>query len=199
MTKRKPVKPVSNPQIFNMHHPSLVDKIEFAFESKGVKYYSFKSDTDMRYGRYVIMQTFLQEYFLRTDLNTLKADIRSLKKYLNPVVKDGKGQLELGKALELLEIMEQRADIAFEPETVYRLASCLYFTDKEVLNEYDRKLNDEKIASWKEANTVDFFFNKLFQELTGLRVTSKDALKNYLEKVPQLLAGWQSVRDILKQ
>lgn len=197
--KRRPVKPNSDPKIHNLYNPAYEGKIEFSFEAEGIKYYSFKADTDMRYGRYVIMQTFLQEYHLRTDLETLKGNIKQLKKCLNPTVKDGKGQLELGKALELLEIMEQQSEIAFEPETVYRLASCIYFDEKELINAYDKDHNETKIARWKEANTVDFFFDKLFQELTNLRVTSKDDLLNYLDKVPQLLGGWKKIRDILKQ
>lgn len=198
-TKRRPVKPKGDPKIHNIYNPAYEGKIDFAFEAEGIKYYSFKADTDMRYGRYVILQTFLQEYYLRTDLETLKSNIKTLKKCLNPTIKDGKGQLDLGRALELLDVMEQQSEIAFEPETVYRLASCLYFDDKELLTGYDKEQNDKKIASWKEANTVDFFFDKLFQELTNLRVTSKDALLNYLDKVPQLLGGWKKVRDLLKQ
>lgn len=197
--KRRSVKPPSDPKVHNLYNPAYLDKIEFNFEANGIKYYSFKTDTDMRYGRYVILQTFLQEYLLRTDLDTLKSNIKSLKKFLNPTVKDGKGQLELGRALELLEIMEQQANIAFEPETVYRLASCIYFDDNEIISSYDKEHNETKIARWKEANTVDFFFDKLFQELTNLRVTSKDDLLNYLDKVPQLLGGWKKMRDILKQ
>lgn len=197
--KRRSVKPLSDPKIHNLYNPAYEGKIEFSFEANGVKYYSFKTDTDMRYGRYVIMQTFLQEYNLRTDLDTLRGNIKQLKKCLNPTVKDGKGQLELGRALELLDIMDQQAEIAFEPETVYRLASCIYFDDKEIISSYDKDHNENKIARWKEANTVDFFFDKLFQELTNLRVTSKDDLLNYLDKVPQLLGGWKKMRDILKQ
>lgn len=199
VAKRRPVKPKADPKIHNLYNPNYEGKIEFNFEANGVKYYSFKTDTDMRYGRYVILQTFLQEYYLRTDLDTLKGNIKQLKKCLNPTVRDGKGQLELGRALELLDIMEQQSEIAFEPETVYRLASCIYFDDKEILSSYDKEHNEKKIASWKEANTVDFFFDKLFQELTNLRVTSKEDLQNYLDKVPQLLGGWKKMRDILKQ
>lgn len=197
--KRRPVKPKSDPNIKNRLHPDYVGKTEFAFEVKGTKYYSFKADTDIRYGRYMVQQTFLQEYYLRMDLATLQGNIKTLKKCLNPTINNGKGQLEIGKACEILEIMEQQADIAFEPETVYRLASCLYFDDTEILSTYDKEHNQKKIASWKEANSVDFFFDKLFIELTGLRVTSRDALQNYLEQVPQLLEGWGKMRDLLKQ
>lgn len=187
-------------QLYNLSHPDLHGKTELAFESNGIKYYTFKQDSDMRYGRYVIMQTFLQEYYLRVDLNTLKDDIQKLKKWLNPTINaKGTGQMELGKALELLEIMQQRTEIAFEPETVYRLASCLYFDENEILTGYDKEHNDKKIASWKEANNVDFFFHRLFQDVTGLIVTSRDALQNFLEVAPKLTKGWRTWKDTLSQ
>lgn len=186
--------------IKNLHHPDYHGMTEFAFEANGVKYYSFKQDTQMRYGRYIILQAFLQEYFLRTSLEDLKGNISNLKKWLNPSIsKDGNGRLELGKCLELLDIMEQRANIAFEPDTVFRLASCLYFDETEILSTYDRKYNEAKIEQWKKADTVDFFFHKLFTELTGLMVSSKEDLVNFLHKAPELLKGWRTVQDILSQ
>ncbi len=197
--KRKPVKPIKSDKVHNLYHPDYTNKTDFAFEAGGVKYFCFKKDSDMRYGRYVVMQTFLQEYFLRVDLTTLQGDIKRLQKWLNPEVKDGKGQLELGKSLELLSIMEQRAQIAFEPDTVFRLASCLYFDDQELLSEYDNEYNQTKINSWREAESTDFFFHKLFQDVTGLTDISKDGLTTYLHKVPELLKGWRTMADILER
>ncbi len=195
--KRKPIK---SDRVKNIYHPDYIDKIEFAFEANGVKYYNFKKDSDQRYGRYVVMQTFLQEYNLRVDLNSLQGDIKRLQSWLNPTInKDGKGQLEIGKSLELLSIMEQRAQIAFEPDTVYRLASCLYFDDQEILHEYDYEYNQEKIKGWREAKTTDFFFHRLFQDVTGLMVTSKTGLENYLTNIPKLLKGWRHMTDILER
>lgn len=200
VAKRKPVKPLISDKVHNLYHPDYTNKTDFAFEAGGVKYHCFKKDSDMRYGRYVVMQTFLQEYYLRIDLSTLQGDIKRLQKWLNPEIsKEGKGQLELGKSLELLSIMEQRAQIAFEPDTVYRLASCLYFDDQEILSDYDNEYNQRKINSWREAESTDFFFHKLFQDVTGLMVTSKEGLTTYLSKVPELLKGWNTMADILKQ
>ncbi len=202
--KRKPVKPVKSDKVHNLYHPDYTNKIDFAFEVAGTKYYNFKKDSDMRYGRYIVMQTFLQEYFLRVDLKTLQGDIKKLQKWLNPEIKiDARGQqtgqMEIGKSLELLSIMEQRSQIAFEPDTVYRLASCLYFDEQEIISGYDSKYNETKINSWREAESTDFFFHKLFQDATGLMVTSKDALTTYLSNVPELLKGWRTMADILKQ
>lgn len=156
-------KKIKSDKVKNLYHPDYIGKTEFAFEANGVKYYCFKNDSAMRYGRYVVMQTFLQEYYLRIDLNTLRGDIKKLQSWLNPTVTNGKGQLELGKSLELLSIMEQRAQIAFEPDTVYRLSSCLYFDDQELLSEYDRAHNEKKIKAWKESQTTDFFSTDYFK------------------------------------
>lgn len=178
--------------------PEVKSEIEHAFTVKGKKYYCFKRDTAMRYGRYMVLQAFLQEYYLRVSLEVLQRDIAQLKKWLNPPINQkGESRIEMGKALELLEIMEQRTKIAFEPETVYRLASCVYFDDKENILSYDRKYNEAKIASWKREGSVDFFYHKLFQELTLLTAISKDDLENFLRDVPKLLKGWSMMEDIL--
>lgn len=181
-----------------IYHPRIKGQIEQAFKVDGMQYYCFKQDSEGRYGRYIILQSYLQEYYLRVDLDTLKRNLKQLQTWLNPPVnKEGVGQLQLGKANELLDMMMQRAEIAFEPDTVYRLASCLYFDDTENLSSYDKSHNDKKIARWKEAGVTDFFFHRLFKELTGLTVSSRTALQNYLQEVPKLLDGLRSMEDIL--
>lgn len=198
---KKPTKTqkIVSPDVMNIYHPKISKEIEEAFEAGGVKYYCFKADSEVRYGRYIVLQAFLQEYHLRVDLDTLRANIKKIKGWLNPTVNKDGGTLQLGKALELLEIMEQRANIAFEPDTVYRLASVLYFDESEVLSGYDKKYNEEKIERWKESEVVDFFFHKLFKESTRLMVTSKEDLLNYLRLVPALTKGWNTMEGILSQ
>lgn len=200
MTKviKKP-KTVKSDKVMNIHHPKLVGMTEFAFVADGVKYFCFTLDSEVRYRRYVVLQAFLQEYHLRVDLDTLKGNITKLKGWLNPPVTKEGGVLQLGKALELLEIMEQRANIAFEPDTVYRLASVLYFDESEILSGYDKVYNEAKIARWKKAETVDFFFHKLFVESTRLKATSREDLVNYLRLVPALTKGWNTMEGILSQ
>ena len=111
-----------------------------------------------------------------------------------------KGTINIGKVLEILSIHRQQYDLAFEPETVFRLASCLYFDETEDLRTWDKKHNEEKIKKWKESHTIDFFFHKLFQELTGLRNLSPTVLQNYLQKAPETIKGWQLIiKDILSR
>jgi hypothetical protein len=186
--KRKPVKPVMNDKVWNIHHPELFDKIEEAFKSGGVQYYTFKKDTTMQYGRYIVMQAFLQEVNFRMSTDTLKAYISKITIELN----GSKGSVNLGNALELLGHMKNLTELAFEPDTVYRLASCLFFDDSEDLRTWDKKHNENKIRAWRATGTLDFFYDKLFQELTNLKNISQTAITDYLEKVGDLKTRYDS-------
>ena len=191
--KRK-AKVVVSDKIFNLHHPGYHGKIEKAFEANGIQYYCF-SDTGMRYGRYVFLQDFLQEVSLRMTLEQAKKDNETMTAWLN----GSKGQINIGKVLEILSIHRQQYDLAFEPDTVYRLASCIYFDEHEDLRSWNKKYNEEKIKGWKESHSLDFFFHKLFQGLTGLKPSSKTDLVNYLQAVPEVVKGWRLMVDILSQ
>lgn len=193
--KGRGAKKVVNDKIYNIHHPDFYGKIEKSFVANGVQYYNFTKETDMRYARYIFMQDFLQEVNLRATVDTLKEENRIIKSNLDM----SKGKIDLGKALEVLSIQQQRLDLAFEPDTVFRLASCLYFDETEVLNSWDKAYNEKKIKVWKESHTIDFFFHKLFQELTGLKDLSTDVLTNYLQKVPEVLKGWNLLTATLGQ
>ncbi len=195
--KRQPVKPSGNKDLMNIYHPEVFNNIEFAFETGGIKYYCFKQDSEGRYGRYIVMQAFLQEYHLRTSLSELKGAWKKIENWLNPTAENGR--LEIGKVLELVYIQQQRCEIAFEPDTVYRLASCLFFDDTEILSGYDKDHNEKKIAKWKEGEVTDFFFHKLFQDVTRLTVTSQEDLIQYLRQVPELLKGYSTMVDTLSQ
>lgn len=188
-------KPVANDKIFNIHHPEYNSMIEFAFEAEGIKYYCFSKDTDMRYGRYIFLQTFIQEVDLRISLTDLKKQNELMTGWLD----GSKKEVNHGKVLELLSIQRQQCGLAFEPETVYRLSSCLFFDETEDLRKWDKAYNEQKIARWKESHTVDFFFHRLMQEFVNLKNISPTVLQNYLNSVPETLKGWRLVTDILSR
>jgi hypothetical protein len=187
--KRKPVKPIVNDKVWNIHHPELFDKIEPSFVADGVQYYTFKKDTTIRYGRYLVLQAFLQEVNFRMSTDTLKTYILKITQELN----GSKGSVNLGNALELLGHMKNLTELAFEPDTVYRLGSCLFFDDSEDLRTWDKGHNENKIRAWRAMGTLDFFYDKLFQELTGLKDISQTAITDYLEKVGDLKKKYDSV------
>jgi len=193
--KRKPVKPVVNDKIFNIHNPEYHGMIEEAFVANGVQYYCFRKDTAIRYGRYIFLQDFLQETQLRMTIEQARKDNEIMTSHLD----GSKGTINIAKVLEILSIHRQQFNLAFEPDTVFRLASCLFFDEAEDLRTWDKQHNEEKIKRWKESHTVDFFFHRLFQELTGLNNLSRTVLVNYLQQVPETLKGWQLAKDILSR
>lgn len=185
--KRTPVKP--NPEVKTLHHADYYGKIEFQFEVKGVKYYSFQNDVEIPTGRYMFIQNFLQEVNLRMNLDSLREYIAAMKKQID----GSKGSVDIVKLAVLIDQLESRVSLAFEPDTVYRLASCIFFDETELLTTYNIKHNETKIAAWKSEGTLDFFYRKPFEELTGLKGISEYAIRNYLQAVPKYAEKLTSV------
>lgn len=117
------------------------------------------------------------------DLDRLKAYIKRIREELDGT----KGGVNFGNAIAFVDQMKSLTELAFEPDTVYRLASVIYFDDTEDVTKWDRVYNDAKIKAWKENSTLDFFYKKPFIELMGLKDISETDLRDYLEKVQDLI------------
>jgi len=175
----------------NLYHPNFEDAIEKAtnpdtslnLKIKGVQYYRFKKEISMPWGRYMYLQTFLSEQGLRLNVELLKKYMDNLTKILN----GNKGVIELGKAFQIIGQIQSRCALAFEVETTYRLASILYFDDTEDLYTYDKAYNDKKIATWKEAQTLDFFYMMPMTEFLNLSAFSPQDLQTFIEQSKGIL------------
>jgi hypothetical protein len=174
-----------NKDIKNVYHPDLDGKIEPAFRANGKQYYRFVKEVEMYWGRYMFLNTYLYEQNLRITPDMLGTYMDKLVKVLN----GSKGVIELGKAFQIISQIQSRCELAFEVDTTYRLASVLYFDDTEDLWLYDKKYNDGKIAAWKEARLVDFFYLKPMTEFLNLNSFSQADLKIYMEQQKEILEG----------
>lgn len=168
----------------NVYSDDFAPKVEKAFKADGVQYYSFKKDTDMPYGRYKFLITFIKQVDLRmTDV--------ILRKYLDKIDDNisGKGgrDIDLTKVYQTIQDMRSRLELMFETETVLDYASVVYFDDTENLTSYDLKHNKSKKDGWREANTLDFFYTKPTAELFGLKDISKTDLEGYLALQRELI------------
>jgi hypothetical protein len=170
--------------IYNVYHPDLKAKVEPAFRSNGIQYYRYLKDVDMFWGRYMFMNTFLYEQNLRITLPMLEKYLDSIEKTLNG---NTKGVIELGKVFQIIGQIKSRCALAFETETTYRLASVLYFDDTEDLWKYDKAYNDKKIAAWREAKMVDFFYQKPMTEFLNLSDSSPADLVIFMERQKEIL------------
>jgi len=79
--------------------------------------------------------------------------------------------------------MRSRTKIAFEPDTVKRLASVTFFDETEDLSDYDRDYNDEKIALWDKYGKLGFFLTTPIKELCGLNGISLTDLTEYMNQM----------------
>lgn len=166
-----------------INDPDFADKVEPAtdeegkqFEVDGVKYYRFKKDTVMPYGRYMYLETFIKQVDLRLDSRLLEKFLDQLENSIS----GEKGSINLTKAYQVILNMKSRLKLTFETETIHDYASVIYFDETEDLYTYDTAHNREKIKRWREADAVDFFYIRPMSELLHLKDTSKEDLINYL-------------------
>jgi hypothetical protein len=176
--KKAPKKP-----LYNVNHPDLVGKFEEAFTCKGVTYYRAIPDFVLPVGRYKWIDAALNEVDIRMTLPVLKAYIIELKKYLNVT----NGAIRLDKAFQVISNMETRCELAFEPDTVKRLASIVYFDDTEDLRDYDQEYGQKKIAIWEKNGDYSFFLTRPIGELLNLSTTSETSLKKFIQEASQIL------------
>lgn len=177
-------KPKPNNDFYNLHHADFIGIVEPAFKGKdGIQYYRFMKEINLPYGRYQMVQTYYLQYDLRLDHKLFKQYIEAIEKSL-----DGSaGQVNIGKAFELISKMKARAELAFDPNQAYNLASIIYFDDTEDLYKYDLDYNRTKIARWKEANDLSFFYTKPLDDLLGLKHFSELDLAAYIKAADQIL------------
>lgn len=172
-----------NKPLYNINHPDLAGKFEEAFTCKGVKYYRAIPDFVLPVGRYKWIDAALNEVDIRMTLPVLKAFIIELKKSLNVT----NGQIRLDKAFQVIANIETRCELAFEPETVKRLASIVYFDETEDLRDYNQEYGQKKIKFWEDNGNYDFFLTRPIAELLNLSNISEMSLKKYILEASQIL------------
>jgi hypothetical protein len=170
---------------FNLSHPDIANLIEEAFKAGGKTYYRFKEERLIPVGRYKYIYSYLKEVDLRMNLETLQNYVKDFKNLLNG--SGPKKVIQIGELWKLLLNLESRISLAFEPATVERLASVVYFDDTEDLSTYDKKYVTQKVEIWKKHLKHDFFLTKPMGELLGLRDISIESLEDYIQQATDLI------------
>lgn len=182
VTIKKRVKRDSLPN-FNMNHPDIKDAIEYAFTAGGKDFFRFKQEVEIPTGRYVHVDAFMREHEMRMSLDVLQGYIAAMRQELG----GSKGEINLNSAIVILYKMETRTKMAFDPETIRRLASVIYFDKTESLKGYDSEYGQKKIDLWLKHNTMDFFLTRPISELLGLQNTSPESLQSYIQEATEIL------------
>ena len=184
MIKKKKSKPLALP-VRNIHHEEYAPLIEKAFKSGNVQYYKFIDDKNLPAGRYKYVYAALKEADLRMTLETLQEFIKIIKTALEGGMK--KQSINLESIWRAVINMESRIALGFEPASVKRLASILYFDETEDLTTYNRMHGLKKCEHWERNNTIDFFLTKPIVELFGLRGISQTSLEGYIQEREEII------------
>jgi uncharacterized protein YegL len=171
------------------------DKVIPVIKWRGVQYYRYKDNIDMRYGRYIYLATFIQAVEMRMGLDVLDAYLTKIEASLS----GGKGHINIGDALITLKQIRTRTKIVFDEELAYNLSSCIFFTDSEPLDTYSMKHNKEKIEAWRASGALNFFMLEPVKSLLGLTNLSETDLIKYLNQtrpiVDQLRQAMQTASN----
>jgi hypothetical protein len=170
---------------FNLNHPDVKHLIEEAFKVKGKKYYRFKEEKLIPVGRYKYIYAHLREVDMRMNLETLRNYVKEFKNLLNG--SGAKKQISIGDLWKLVINLESRLNLAFEPASVERLASVIYFDDTEDLQTWDKKHGAAKVEFWKANKCMDFFLTRPMGELLGLSNISIESLEDYIQSATEIL------------
>lgn len=132
-------------------HRNIDQKINLAFELKGVKYYCFDDAFNVPYERALTALTYYEEYRMRCTREFLQLHVKATAEAIN------KGSLT--QAAILNGQLKERLDFVIEPELLYKLASVIYFDETESPFTYDFKYNIErKLPVFKENKDLNAFF-----------------------------------------
>jgi len=152
-------------RLFAKQHPKVHPGLELkpsispAFKIGDEQYYEFDSLLDVPPLRYKKMDQFFTEVNMRMDRDTL---ISLIDKAIEHCDSDN---IKISKVVSILMDIKDRTEMIIETETLYRLATCVYYTMDENLYDYDFDYNEKKLKLFKGQPIKDFFFTKLMKNL----------------------------------
>lgn len=164
-------------------HPDFKKAIEYVFTIEGEDYYAFRTIADAPKGRYLKSSEFMAELEMRITRDMLIAYCEKMEELIN--------EGNFGKVAAIVEEIKYRAEVMIETETMYRLASSVFFTLDEDLTTYDYDYNNEKIVKFKKYKKInDFFLKEPVKRFIPLPGISDGDLENFL-KLSQVRAKYR--------
>ena len=162
-----------NPHPFPLFNPDE-NEIVFAFELGGVKYYTFADPFKAPFERGLKNIEIHEEFRMRITKESLLLSLEFMEQMLN--------QGNIVEIANAIRSLKERMEWIVEPETLFRLASTLYFAENENPTTYSEDFNYKKIKHWmRNKETLhDFFLQKPICVLSPLLMASPDDTKTYL-------------------
>ena len=142
-------------------------------------YYELLHSYEMCVKRFKFAQQYINDLQCKIDSETLGKFMKQIKEKCNT----GK----LIDAWNLADEVEYRQTWLFEPDTLYRLASVMYFDLREDISDYDIEYNNNKITHWKKKDFLKLFLKNLTENsATFLNLSEEDSV-GYLKELQEKL------------
>jgi len=158
-------------------HPKVNKPIQCVFEMGGRKYYRFVNDYEIPQLRFKRLLSYYNEFQMKCTKEYLNDFADAVIGCIN--VKPGEA-IKLDKILQLSHELKYRISWSFEPDQLYRLASCVYFDLKEDITDYDVEYNKTKIRDFKKKGMLQYFLKELMTEPGNLLNLSEQDFQTYL-------------------
>lgn len=155
--------------------------LEYAFTCNGIEYFEFIDKNNLPYERGMEALTFYQEMQNGVTNDYLKAYNAKMSQLLSDPKK-----INLNEIIKLQSRFEERCNYIVSKDIIYKVASIAFVDKKEPLTRYDYKLNEKKIANWKENAGDSFFLSMPIKKLIPFLQKSGDTSLMYLNIVEKM-------------
>jgi hypothetical protein len=155
--------------------PNVDHIIEEAFEVGGVKYYQFADVFSLPYERGLFALMIYEQTRMKCTLEYLQKHVDVVRVILHS------DKINVFKINQLNEQLNERLHLALDVDLLYKLASVVFFDEKENPILYDQSYCDQKIAHWKKHKGVaDFFLQQPLKDLIPFLESADFNLDEYL-------------------
>ena len=155
--------------------------LEYAFTCNGVEYFEFVDKNNLPYERGLEALTFYQEMQNGVTNDYLKA----YNAKMNQLLSDPR-KINLNEIIKLQARFEERCNYIVSKDIIYKVASVAFVDKNEPLTRYDFKMNEKKIANWKDNAGDSFFLSMPIKKLVPFLQKSGDTSLMYLNIVEKM-------------
>jgi len=162
-----------------------------SFTSGGTQYYQLKDLFNQNCLRSFAAISFYEELRMKCTREFLVEHLekqKELKDSIKNSLSITNGTLNLQLSFELIEEsitldghIEERLKLIYEPDSVMKLASIVFFDSKEDPLNYDHAYGIEKVNRWKKEGIDGFFLSKHMKDLVDYSSIKESDFQKYTE------------------
>jgi len=167
----------NNPEDITLH-PRFDVHIKYGFSVGSKHYYRCLHDYDIRESRFRYLKTYFQEVENKLTAQDIQEFADATIEYMN--------KNKMIEAGQLMKELKYRSEWLFEPTSLYKYASVIYFDLGENILDYDMTYNHAKIRYWsKKKELLRMLLKELMTGAETLLNLSNEDFEHYISVLQQ--------------